>query len=339
MGVNEKAVWAPLDNDILVDLEMSEQFKSVHAFHLHYGAATEDGEFEDMIGEAPALAKFVPWEQGVEHVLPDGVSVQVRMELVSGRYEAQWKIPDRKIDIPDELDIMKVFPEFIKQCARLPHRVLTMTPAARGTFLPLQTLANVRVKQARDLADADTGAEYGIAPWKLGQLSAALLMWDILWKDVVPMFREGPWLVQPDHVRRASKLLRILDAIRLGLRNLGAVPAQNAEGVISKELDTNAPGCPEVVGTTTSEIARRMLCSAGVVSRDGDAIQCKSHTVHAYRLFTKGEVTKRALGRSASASSEPLQGRSPPRWVGSMRNQTVSCSRYPMSQTAGGRVR
>ena len=116
-------------------------------------------------------------------MLPDGVSVHVRMELVSGKYEAQWLIPDRRIDIPDELNVMKAFPDFIKLCAKLPHRVLTMTPTARATFLSFQTLSNVRVKQARDLADADTGAEYGIAPWKLGQLSSALLMWDFLWKD------------------------------------------------------------------------------------------------------------------------------------------------------------
>ena len=125
------------------------------------------------------------------------------------------------------------------------------------------------------------------------------------------MFREGPWLVQPDHVRRASKLLRVLDAIRLGLRNLGAVPAQNAEGDISKELDADAPGCPEVVGTTTSEIARRMLCSAGVVSRCGDAIQCKSHTVQAYRLFTKGEVTKRGIGKISIGVFRTIAGKIP----------------------------
>ena len=36
-GRDEKAVWAPLDDDILAALEMSKQFKNVHAFHLHYG--------------------------------------------------------------------------------------------------------------------------------------------------------------------------------------------------------------------------------------------------------------------------------------------------------------
>ena len=40
---------------------------------------------------------------------------------------------------------------------------------------------NIKVKQARDENDADAGAEFVIAHWKLCQLSAALFLWGVLW--------------------------------------------------------------------------------------------------------------------------------------------------------------
>jgi len=59
------------------------------------------------------------------------------------------------------------------------------------------------------------GAEYGIAPWKLGMLSALLLLWDVLWGTIVPDYNESnEWLIRSHHVYRAHDFLMILMRIR-----------------------------------------------------------------------------------------------------------------------------
>ena len=82
-------------------------------------------------------------------------------------------------------------PEFVHCCAQTPHRQIALTNEALGAFMSYATMYNVKVKQARDSDDADAGAEWGIAPWKLGMLSASLLLWDILWRIIKPMFMEA----------------------------------------------------------------------------------------------------------------------------------------------------
>ena len=59
------------------------------------------------------------------------------------------------------------------------------------------------------------GAEYGIAPWKLGMLSALLLLWDVMWGTIVPDYNESnEWLIRSHHVYRAHDFLMILMKIR-----------------------------------------------------------------------------------------------------------------------------
>ena len=118
------------------------------------------------------------------------------MTLVNGRYRAERRLPNRKVDIPDDRNISLRMPEFVHRCAQSPHRQIGLTPDARGAFLSYATMYNVKVKTARDSDDADAGAEWGIAPWKLGMLSASLLLWDILWGATKPLYKEAPWEVQ-----------------------------------------------------------------------------------------------------------------------------------------------
>ena len=57
----------------------------------------------------------------------------------------------------------------------------------------LWVLTSDRPWQARDASDADEGAEMGIAPWKLGNLAACILLWGVLWKQPEPTrFKEVP---------------------------------------------------------------------------------------------------------------------------------------------------
>ena len=103
-----------------------------------------------------------------------------------------------------------------------PHRVLELTEDAQGEFHGISTLYNIRVKCSRDALDADGAAEWGTSPWKLGMLSASLLLWDVMWGEGVP-----EWKVTQKHVQRAFKLMQILDAIRDGFRGTDASAARD----------------------------------------------------------------------------------------------------------------
>ena len=68
-------------------------------------AGDDDEEYSD----CEEHQRFIPDEHGVEHTMSGRVVMMVRLEFIpaKGRYVAQWYLPDRRIDIPDELCIYK----------------------------------------------------------------------------------------------------------------------------------------------------------------------------------------------------------------------------------------
>ena len=72
----------------------------------------------------------------------------------------------------------------MKKCGKQPHRLVDLTDDAKGAFLSYQTFYNILVKKARDDYDADSGAENGIGPWKVGMVACVLLLWGILWQAI-----------------------------------------------------------------------------------------------------------------------------------------------------------
>ena len=229
--------------------------------------------------------QYVPNADGYEHQLPDGVWVRVRLALTEGSDQVEWCIPDRQVDVPDDRNILKKFPGFIKKCALTAHREIILSQQARGMFLSYSTFYNVKVKLARDGNDADAGAEWGIAPWKLGQLSACLLMWDMLWGTQVHLYDEQQWTVQVSHIKRAYLFMDILDKIREGFRH-GEVQDDAVLGA-AVGADSQLPGCPVVQGTTTTEIVRRALCKGSPVP--GSPGEYRSHSSRAFTMFTAKE--------------------------------------------------
>ena len=80
------------------------------------------------------LGKFIPGADGYEHQLPDGVWVRVRLALTDGRYDVEWCLPDRRVDVPENRNILTRFPSFLKKCALLAHRQIVLSQQARGVF-------------------------------------------------------------------------------------------------------------------------------------------------------------------------------------------------------------
>lgn len=277
--------WFPIPHEIIADVGLGDAGKNVHAFVHFFGdhGYPDANSDDDSVGPSdPPL--HVPDADGYEHTLPDGVSINVRMRFVDGRYRMEWRIPDRKIKIPPTHDIFSHMTKFVKLCKVAPHRVIKLTTEARGVFLGYQTMYNIKVKQSRDAHDADAGAEYGIAPWKLGQLAACLLMWDILWGVVTPMYKEEQWEIIAKHINRAHRLMDILDGIRIGFRS-SIVPV--AREVMCVDNDTNIIGAPCVTGVKTTAFARRMLFKADATD---DLCGFKCPAARVWRLFTKKEM-------------------------------------------------
>ena len=128
---------------------------------------------------------------------------------------------------------------------------------------------NARTEAARDSGDADAGAEWGAAPWKLGMLAAALFMWDVMWGTERPLYREVDWTISSSHIDRASLLMQILGGIRSGFQ--GNPELACVAGAAGMDGDTEARGEGEdwqsptlrvVPNTPTTLIARRMICKA-----------------------------------------------------------------------------
>jgi len=240
------------------------------------------------------LPPYVPDVNGCSYTLPDDVITKVRLSYSAGRYRLEWLLPDRTMEVPDNLNVFERMKKFIKHGMQTPHRVITLTHEARGAFVSFQTMYNIKVKQSRDRNDVDGGAEYGIAPWKLGQLSAALLLWDIMWDVKVPMFKEEKWEVDVVHVRRAYTLMHILDSVRECFRTNRIREDELAAGIDESKgavlgADHDHPDCQKVEGTTGTDIARRMLFKSVPTENKGEY---KCHTMKTFQMFTPKEKTK-----------------------------------------------
>ena len=72
--------------------------------------------------------------------MPDNVEIRARMALVSGRFRAERRLPNCKVDIPDDRNISLRTPHFVHRCAQTPHRQTALTTDARGTFLSYTTM-------------------------------------------------------------------------------------------------------------------------------------------------------------------------------------------------------
>ena len=247
------------------------------------------------------MAEFVPNEIGFDHKLPDGVVTRVRMALREGRYEPQWALANRRFEVESDERMVDRFEALVSHTKTKAHRVLVLDDGAMGEFSGLCTLYNIRVKVARDASDADGAAEWGTSPWKLGMLSASLLLWDVMWGVGVP-----DWTVTRGHVQRAFKLMRILEAIRhafrgrIELEDIGA-PQQMAiewQGGETLGDERNFPGVTPVQGTTHTKIARRILAKSNKSAYVGEG-EFIFRALDSFRLFTAKE--KGSMGKVGTA--------------------------------------
>ena len=158
-----------------------------------------------------------PDENGLEHTLPDRCICLVRMTINDAfdHYHLEWCLPNRKIEIPEDLNIFKRCEDLVSVTAIHYNVKMQLSEEARGYFTSYQAMFSIRGSLMRTSKNASEGAEEGISPWKLGMLAACLLLWDVMWRRVAPYCREK-WTVQVAHLRRAYTLLAIFTSIRKG---------------------------------------------------------------------------------------------------------------------------
>ena len=140
-----------------------------------------------------------PDENGFEHILPDRCICLVRMALNDSfdHYNLEWCLPNRKIDIPAELNMFTRCEDLVATTAIRFNVNMQLSEEARGYFTSYQAMFSIRGSLMRTSKNATEGAEEGISPWKLGMLAACLLLWDVMWKRVSP-YNSQAWTVQVD---------------------------------------------------------------------------------------------------------------------------------------------
>ena len=108
------------------------------------------------------------------------------------------------------------------------------------------------------------------------------------------MFPEQEWEIELEHVKRAYRLMSILNSIRESFR-VDRVRQAEAEAGIAPSIsakdsdDRDLPGCQSISGTWTTEIVRRMLFKSAPTDTPGEY---KCHSTKTWQLFPGKGKTK-----------------------------------------------
>ena len=76
--------------------------------------------------------------------------------------QVEWLLPDRRLSVPESLDLVKASAHLITFTARYPGLVLEFSQPARDTFDSYTVMFNTRCSEYRRKSDADSAAEEGI---------------------------------------------------------------------------------------------------------------------------------------------------------------------------------
>ena len=77
--------------------------------------------------------------------------------------QVEWLLPDRRLEVPETLDLVKASAHLITFTARYPGLVLEFSDPARDIFDSYTVMFNTRCSEYRRRSDADSAAEEGIA--------------------------------------------------------------------------------------------------------------------------------------------------------------------------------
>ena len=75
--------------------------------------------------------------------------------------QAEWCLPDRRLNIPEEFDILMAATRLVEHTSKHAHLELGFSDAAREQFDSYGVMFNTRSNQLRKGADADAAAEEG----------------------------------------------------------------------------------------------------------------------------------------------------------------------------------
>ena len=114
-----------------------------------------------------------PDEGGHEHVLPDQCICLVRMTLNDAfdHYNLEWCLPNRKIDIPQELNIFTRCEDLVRTTAVHYNVKMQLSEEARGYFTSYQAMSSIRGAQQRTSKNAAEGAGGGHISMEAGDVS------------------------------------------------------------------------------------------------------------------------------------------------------------------------
>jgi hypothetical protein len=296
-----KSEWCPITPILVSIMSLNEEVASLAAAAKYFGDHEADLE-NDVMSDQEDLQfvdGFFPCKAGWEYALPDGVMTKIRMrETVTG-FQPEWLLANRDIDVPDEYDIEKAADRLILLFG-MSNRTIDFTKEAKLTFLSYQAYFNMMVARCRKNGDVDGGASHGTMPWKLGMLSAALMLWDIQWGQASVVAGSGDETIEitTDVVTRAFGLLELLASIQMMMaKNENAATSEFSKSTNGPPPETPEPDFDFIPKAGVAEndngiikdsdIARRIL--SRMKELEGQPGQWSVHKNEVFKLLQKAE--------------------------------------------------
>ena len=176
----------------------------------HMGGARVDDTADDSNDEESGDHEFKPSSNGFSVTLADGTVTRLRFRRDSrDTWLPELRTANRDIPIPEEEDLERLA-QRVLQYFKTPHKSLPWSEPARLTFKGFQACFDTQCATLRDRGSVGEAARFGVSPWLLGMLAAALVVLEIAADEGAD---GGERCVQVNHVIRAYDLLQLYQEI------------------------------------------------------------------------------------------------------------------------------
>ena len=207
---HERWIWAELDDDMAELLGMGSLLGDPEAAERSELARPEQGA-EALRANAE---DYRPDETGYDFTLPDGVRSRLRYRRDGDKWNAEFRVGNRAIELPAEHSLKEAAARVLN-CFSSSGKTITLSAEAKKLMASLSTFASVKASIAVEEGRTTETARWGIATWKVSVLSGLIFAFDHLAGQTSEEGdAAGGMVLSRRQLARAKALLAVLDGCR-----------------------------------------------------------------------------------------------------------------------------